>query len=61
MLGTLSSQNLVTSWQFVDPHSLFMVECHLGEVYLIYNSEFVIYCSICVFLIVLNWEHMFLH
>ena len=53
--------NLLTSWWFEHLHTLFMVEWHLGEVYLIFNSGFVIYCSICVFLIALIWEHMFLH
>ena len=51
----LSLQNLylLTSWRFGHPLSPFMVEWHLGEVYLISNSGFVIYCSICVFLIAL--------
>ena len=34
MAGVVSPQNrnLVTSWQFVHPHTLFMVERHLGKV-----------------------------
>ena len=42
---------LVTSWWFVHPLTLFMVEWHLGEVYLVFNNGFVIYCSNYVFLL----------